>query len=240
VAGMTIEDLRTRISDKLARYVEEPQVDVNVIGYGSQRVTIAGAFMKTDPQPITAVPITLSQALGVATINTDAADLSGLLLSRDGHDYRIDLDALNNSRAVLTDIYLKPGDRLFLPYNDRKEAYVIGEVNRPAALTFKTTDLTLTQVLGRAGGLNPSTSKGKAVYVIRGIEDLETTRGTIYQLDARSPDAFILADQFKVKAGDVVFVGPAGVTRWNRFLSQLLPLTGIISNAANASYNLDH
>lgn len=240
VAGMTIEDLRTRISDKLARYVEEPQVDVNVIGYGSQRVTIAGAFMKTDPQPITAVPITLSQALGVATINTDAADLSGLLLSRDGHDYRIDLDALNNSRAVLTDIYLKPGDRLFLPYNDRKEAYVIGEVNRPAALTFKTTDLTLTQALGRAGGLNPSTSKGKAVYVIRGIEDLETTRGTIYQLDARSPDAFILADQFKVKAGDVVFVGPAGVTRWNRFLSQLLPLTGIISNAANASYNLDH
>jgi len=40
--------------------------------------------------------------------------------------------------------------------------------------------------------------------------------------------------------GDVVFVGPAGVTRWNRFLTQLLPLTGIISNAANASYNLDH
>lgn len=240
VAGLTIEELRTAISDKLARYVEKPQVDVNVIGYGSQRVTLQGAFVKTDPQPITAIPITLSQALGVATINTDQADLSGLVLSRDGHAFHIDLDALNSSRGLAQDIYLKPGDRLFLPYNDRHEAYVIGEVNRPMALPFKTRDLTLTQALGRAGGLNPSTSKGKAVYVIRGIENLESARGTVYQLDARSPDAFILADQFKVKPGDVVFVGPAGVTRWNRFLSQLLPLTGIISNAANASYNLDH
>jgi len=37
----------------------------------------------------------------------------------------------------------------------------------------------------------------------------------------------------------VVWVGPAGVTRWNRFLSQLLPLSGIISNAASAQYNFD-
>jgi polysaccharide export outer membrane protein len=28
--------------------------------------------------------------------------------------------------------------------------------------------------------------------------------------------------------------------RWNRFLSQLLPLTGMLSNAAAATYNLDH
>jgi len=239
VSGMTIEELRKAISDKLAKYVEDPQVDVSVIGYGSQRITLMGAFIKTEPQPITAIPTTLAQALGMATINTEQADLSGLVLSRDGHDYPIDLDALNSSRAIARDIYLRPGDRLFLPYNDRHEAYVIGEVNRPMTLTFKTTDVTLTQALGRAGGLNPTTSNGRTVYVIRGIEDLENVRGTVYQLDARSPDAFILADQFKVKPGDVVFVGPAGVTRWNRFLSQLLPMTGIISNAASATYNLE-
>jgi len=240
VSGLTIEELRKAISSKLARYVEQPQVDVNIIGYGSQRITLQGAFVKTDPQSITAIPVTLAQALGAATINTEQADLSSLVLTRDGHDYRIDLDALGQNKSVTQDIYLKPGDRLYLPYNDRHEVYVIGEVNRPMPLAFKTTDLTLTQALGRAGGLNPTTSKGKAVYVIRGIENLDQARGTVYQLDARSPDAFILADQFKVKPGDVVFVGPAGVTRWNRFLTQLLPLTGIISNAANASYNLDH
>lgn len=240
VSGMTIEDLRQAISDKLAKYVEKPQVDVNIVSYGSQRVTLQGAFLKTDPQPITAIPTTLAQAMGIATINTEQANLAGLVLTRDGHDYQIDYDALNNRKSMAPDIYLKPGDRLYLPYNDRQEAYVIGEVTRPLAITFKTTGLTLTQALGRAGGLNQPTAKGNAVYVIRGIEDLEKAKGTVYQLDARSPDAFILADQFKVKPGDVVFVGPAGVTRWNRFVSQLLPLTSILSNAAAAQYNLDH
>ncbi|OOG37800.1 MULTISPECIES: polysaccharide biosynthesis/export family protein [unclassified Rhodanobacter] len=240
VAGMTIEELREAITKKLATYVAKPQVDVSVVGYGSQRVLLQGAFMKTDPQPITAVPLTLTLALGIATINTEQANLSGLVLSRDGHDYHLDLDALNSDRNVARDIYLKPGDRLFLPYNDRQEAYVVGEVNHPLAIRFKTSDLTLNQALGRAGGLNETTSKGKAVYVIRGVEDLEQAPAKVFQLDARSPVAFALASQFKVKPGDVVFVGPAGVTRWNRLLSQLLPVSGLISSAASANYELGH
>ena len=236
VAGMTIEQLREAISTKLAAYIEKPQVDVSVIGYGSQRIVLEGAFVKTDPQPVTAVPLTLAQALGTATINTEQANLSGLVLIRDGQSYPLDLDALNRNH-VAQDIYLKPGDRLYLPYNDRQEAYVIGEVVKPMAITFKTSNLTLTQALGRAGGLNGTTAKGKAVYVIRGVEDLEKAPAKVFQLDARSPAAFALADQFKVKPGDVVFVGPAGVTRWNRLLSQLLPLSGLISNAANANYS---
>ena len=239
VAGMTIEQLRKAISHKLAAYVESPQVDVNVIGYGSQLVTLKGAFIKTAPQQITAIPLTLDQALGTAQIDTTQADLSDLLLTRDGRDYHLNLDNTEN-RALTREIYLKPGDRLFLPYNDRKQAYVLGEVTAPHALTFKITDLTLTQALGQAGGLNQTTAKGKAVYVIRGIDDLEKSKATVYQLDARSPAAFALADQFKVKPGDVVFVGPAGITRWNRFLTQLLPLSGIISNTANAQQDFSN
>jgi polysaccharide biosynthesis/export protein len=238
VAGMTIEELRKAISDKLADYIEKPQVDVNVVGYSSQHVMVQGAFMKTDPLSVTAVPLTLAQALGTATINVGQANLSGLVLTRDGHDYVLDLDALNSGSTLAQDIYLKPGDRLFMPYNDRQEAYVVGEVNRPLAINFKTTDITLTQALGRAGGLNSLSAKGKAVYVIRGVKDLEQAPAQVFQLDAKSPAAFALADQFKVKPGDVVFVGAAGVTRWNRFVSQLLPFSGLISNAASTNKDL--
>jgi polysaccharide export outer membrane protein len=59
----------------------------------------------------------------------------------------------------------------------------------------------------------------------------------VFQLDARSPSAFALGDQFRVKPGDVVFVGAAGVTRWNRVLSQLLPSANLLSSAAAANYN---
>lgn len=238
--GMTIEELRDALTHKLSKFVRDPQIDVSVIGYGSQRVTMQGAFVKTDPQPITTTPLTLAQAIGTATINTAQADISNLVLTRDGHDYHLDLDALNDGSKAAPDIYLKPGDHLYLPYNDRHEVYVVGEVVRPMAISFKTTDLSLTQALGRAGGLDPVTSNGKSVYVIRGAAERMKRPATVYQLDAKSPVAFVLGDQFMVKPGDVVFVAPAGVTRWNRVLSQLLPLSGIINTAANAQYDLSY
>lgn len=233
VAGMRIEELRNVITSKLATYLQSPQVDVNIVGYGS-RVTLQGAFQNTSPQNITTVPLTLSQAIGAAVINTDEADLSGLTLTRDGQNYRINLDAASRNSDAAPEIYLKPGDRLYMPFNDRQEAYVMGEVLRPQAITFKTSDMTLTQALGRAGGLNPATAKDEAVYVIRGmnVDNMEQEPSTVYQLDASSPAAWALADRFQVRPGDVVFVGEAGVTRWNRFLSQLLPLSGIIRNTA--------
>jgi polysaccharide export outer membrane protein len=237
VSGMTIEELRRVLTSKLGRYIQNPQIDVNVVGYGG-RVSLQGAFANTAPQSITTVPLTLSQAVGAGAIDVDNADISGLTLTRDGKVYRIDLDALSRNVTGSPDIYLKPGDHLHLPFNDRKEAYVLGEVVRPQAITFRTTDMTLTQALGRAGGLNPVSAKGQAVYVIRGIEEMEQHPARVYHLDAKSPVSFTLADRFSVKPGDVVFVGPAGITRWSRYLSQLLPLSGILNNAANVQNDL--
>jgi polysaccharide export outer membrane protein len=233
--GKTVEELRLELTRKLTKYVEQPQVDVNLISYGVQRVTLRGSFVKTDPQPMNVAPFTLAQSIGVAEINPLTADLSDLVLTRDGHQYHLDLDALSRSPHGAEDIWMKAGDDIFLAFNDRKEVYVLGEVVRPEAIAFKTSSLTLSQVIGRAGGLNQVTAKGRAIYVIRGVEDMEKEPATIYQLNADSPAAFALASQFQVRAADVVFVGAADVTRWNRFLSQLLPVGNLIQNAAVAT-----
>jgi len=241
VAGKTIEEVRQTIASKIAKFVERPQVDVSVVAYNSQHVMFQGAFMKTDPQSITSVPLTLSQAIGTATVNSDQANVSNLILSRDGHVYHLDMAALYDQRGLAKDIYLKPGDRLMLPYNDSAEVYVMGEVMRPQAVTFRTLPfITLTQALGRVGGLNPVTSNGRAVYVIRGANDLANAPAKVFQLDARSPSAFALGDDFKLKSGDVVLVGAAGITRWNRFLSQLLPSAPLVTSAAAANYSATH
>ena len=236
VSGMTVEQVRSTLEKRLSRFLREPQVDVNVVGYGG-RVALQGAFTNTAPQDTTTVPQTLAQVIGRAGVDVANADLSGLVLTRDGRNYNLDLDALNRDGAA-QDIYLKPGDRIYLPYNDRKQVYVVGEVIRPQAIPFKTTDMTLTKALGTAGGLNPETSKGKAVYVIRGMDDTGQLPATVYNLDAQSPAAFALASRFPLRAGDVVWVGPAGITRWNRYVTQLLPFSGLIRNAASAGSDL--
>jgi polysaccharide export outer membrane protein len=243
VAGMTIEELRSTLTTRLAKYLRKPQVDVGVSGNGGQ-VVLEGAFNNTAPQGLGTVPMTVSKAVGAAGINVEQADLSGLTLIREGRRYNIDLDALHRGGSV-ADIYLKPGDRLYLPFNDRKQVYVLGEVVRPQALTFKTSDMSLTQALGRTGGLNQVTSNGDAVYVIRGVDAANLSKeapstATVYHLRAKSPAALAVASSFPLRAGDVVFVGPAGITRWNRFFSQLLPLSAILNTATSAQGNVSN
>ncbi|MCY1284973.1 putative polysaccharide export protein, PEP-CTERM sytem-associated [compost metagenome] len=238
-AGRTIEQLRADISSRLAQYVESPQVDISVLRYASQKVVLNGAFGKGGPQPITTTPLSLMEAVGNAGVNTGAADLSGLVLKRDGREYQLDLDALNGRDSALYGVYLKDGDQIYLPYNDNKKVYLMGEVNGARALTFKTRSLNLADALGTVGGLNQTTSNGKAVYVIRGVEDLEREPARVFQLDAQSPTAFILAQRFNLQPQDVVYVGPAGITRWNRFISQLVPSAGILGTGANIKSDMN-
>lgn len=237
-AGKTIEELRAIIAQRLAQYVDSPQVDLNVLRFASQKATLAGAVSKAGPVPITTSPLNIIEALGAAGVEPSNADLSGLILTRDGHEYLLNLDSLNNSNSKLQNVFLKDGDQLYLPYNDRKKIYVMGEVLAPQAIKFKTSRMNLSDVVGSVGGLNQNTSNGNALYVIRGADNLETQPVKVYQLDAQSPVAFAIATHFELKPQDIVYVGPAQVTRWNRLISQLLPSATILGTGASATNNL--
>lgn len=239
-AGRTPSQLREELTSKLARYIEAPQVDVSILTYASQRVWVTGASRQAATVPLTVTPLTLGDAISQSGLDATQADLSGVRLTRDGVTYTIDLDRLGRQGGGATNIFLKSSDHLYVPYLDRKEIFVVGEVNQPGAMSFKTSDISLSQALGRARGLQQSTSNGNAVYVIRGSQDLQSAPSTVYHLEAKSPAAFAVASQFELLPGDVVFVGAAGVTRWSRFVNQLLPFTSIISNAASARNDLDN
>ena len=237
-SGKTIEELRSTIAQRLAQYVDSPQVDLSVLRFASQKAVLAGAVAKAGPLPITTSPLSVVEAIGAAEIDSANADLSGLILTRDGHDYILDLDSLNAQGAQLNNVFLKDGDQLYLPYNDRKKIFVMGEVLAPQALKFKTKRMNLADVVGSVGGLNQTTSNGNALYVIRGAENIETQPAQVFQLDAESPVAFAIANRFELKPQDIVYVGPAQVTRWNRLISQLLPSATILGTGAAAGNNL--
>lgn len=237
-AGKTVQQLRADIEARLSAFIAEPQVDVAVLRFSSQKVVVTGAVSKAGPQPISTNPLSVVEALGSAGIDTASADLSGLLLTRNGRVYTLNLDTLNQSDSELQNVYLKGGDQLYLPYNDKKRIYVMGEVNQPRALSFKTATMNLSDVLGSVGGLSQTTSNGNAVYVIRGVENLDVEPAKVYQLQAESPTAMALATHFEVRPQDVVYVGPANVTRWNRFISQLVPSASIVGTGASAAKNM--
>jgi len=236
-AGLTPTELRDKLAGQLAAVIHEPQVDVSILTYASQRVWVSGAARQASVVPLTVVPLTLQDAISPAGFDPSQADLSGVRLTRDGTTYVLDMTRLGG-----TPIYLKAEDQIYIPYLDAKEVFVVGEVNQPGAQNFKTGSISLSQALGRARGLAQATADGNAVYVIRGAKPdaLEQQPSVVYQLEAKSPAAFAVASQFELLPGDVVFVGAAGITRWSRFVNQLLPFTGIISNAASASNDLSN
>lgn len=230
--GRTVSEIREQLRMGLAPQYTEVKVDVKVLRYNSQRVLLSGSFKSPGPQSITNIPLSLVQAVSVAGIDLTDANLAGLTLRRDGRDYQIDIDSLNRRGSQLSKIFLKDGDYLHLNSNSKNKIYVLGEVRNPQVISFGTTSVTLLEALGNSGGLSPDSADGDAVYVIRGAENQANAPSTVYQLHAKKPTAYLLAGQFELQAQDVVFVGPADITRWSRFISQLLGSASVIQTGA--------
>lgn len=228
--GKTVSQIREQLRMGLAPQYTEVKVDVKVLRYNSQRVLLSGAFKTPGPQPVTNIPLSLVQAISQAGVDLTDANLAGLTLRRDGKDYVIDVDSLNRKDSQLSKIYLKDGDYLHLNSNSKNKIYVLGEVQRPQVISFSTTSVTLLEALGTSGGLSPDAADGDAVYVIRAQD--ATHSATVYHLSAKKPTAYALAKGFELAAQDVVFVGPANITRWSRYVSQLLGSNNIIQTGA--------
>ena len=225
-AGKTVSQIRDQLRMGLAPQYTEVKVDVKVLRYNSQRVLLSGAFKSAGPQPITNIPLSLVQAISQAGLDSTDANLAGLTLRRDGKDYVIDVDSLNRKDSQISKIFLKDGDYLHLNSNSKNKIYVLGEVQRPQVISFSTTSVTLLEALGTSGGLSPDAADGDAVYVIRAQD--ATHGATVFHLAAKKPTSYALAKGFELAAQDVVFVGPANITRWSRYVSQLLGSNNII------------
>lgn len=228
--GKTVSQIREQLRMGLLPQYTEVKVDVKVLRYNSQRILLSGAFKAPGPQPITNIPLSLVQAISTAGLDLSDANLAGLTLRRDGKDYVIDVDSLNRKDSQLSRIFLKDGDYLHLNSNSKNKIYVLGEVLNPQVISFSTTSVTLLEALGTSGGLSPEAADGEAVYVIRAQD--ATHSATVYHLNAKKPTAYVLAKGFELTAQDVVYVGPANITRWSRYVSQLLGSNNIVQTGA--------
>ena len=119
-----------------------------------------------------------------------------------------------------TSILLAHGDLVRVMSRDDAKIFVLGEVLRPNTQTLRNGRLTLNEALGEAGGINPTSADPRQIFVIRASQ---TDQPEIYHLDAKSPQAYALAEGFELQARDVIYVDPVPLVRWNRVISLILP-----------------
>lgn len=239
VAGLTVTEAYEKIDEALQNFIEDPQINVRVAEFRSKRVTIANASGSGSYLPITDKPMTVLDAV-LQTGAEGEVDLRNVVLKRNGNEYVIDVFALMDSPDFGREWLLRDEDVLVIPEN-LNAVYLLGE----GPNTRKVIDpyqSTLASVLisdsGRQGGnrnggfLNSGSTDLGSIFVIRG----DTEFAQVYHLNAKTPDALILAEQFPMRHGDIVFVTTRPVTRFNRFIAETLPSLAplyLVERAAN-------
>jgi len=230
VAGKTVSEVRTELTRELSRFFKKVKLDIRVLSFQSHRAAIVGAVKTPGVQSMTETPLTVAEAISRAGGVTEEADMSNVALARDGKLYKIDVLALYEKGNSTQNLLLKDGDVLNIPDSKDNKVLMMGEVGKQQALQMNKGKMSLAQALAEAYGVDFNSSRPGEIYVIRPGD----MNPEIFQLNAESADAMILADQFALQAHDTVFVGTAGVTKWSRVLNQILPssFTSIMSRAA--------
>ena len=219
VTGKTTKDVQTYIKNSLNRVIRDPQVEVAIQTFRSQKVLVSGEVKTPLLEFITDASLHVSEAIAAAGGITPDGDPSRVLLTRDGKALELNIYQEYSRGDTSQDLVLKAGDVIMVPELRPSKVFVMGEVAKQGSLPFPPGKYSLTDALGDSGGVVQFSSNPSQIYVIRVIE----AKPVIFHLNARNPDALLVADQFDLHPRDVIYVEAAEVSRIGRVISQILP-----------------
>jgi polysaccharide export outer membrane protein len=217
VAGLTIGEVQERLQERYARFLNNPWVVVEIAEYRSQPLYLLGQFRSAGAFYLER-PMTLLQGLALGGGLTDAANLNSARLLRGGKTLPVDIRELIEGGDTRQDIWLKPGDTIFVPDDRNQNVFVFGAVTKPGPVPMPNGRLSLPQALAGAG---LGEIRGNLEYV-RIIRSLSVTRGELLVVDVKET---LKGDSlpFPLEEGDIVYVPRSAVGNWNEALKELLP-----------------
>jgi len=232
VEGMSTTQVRDALTTRLSRVLQNPQIDVKVIAFRSQKVYVGGEVKAPAVYNVTDVPFTLSEAINRAGGFLPSADDSRLILTRGKKAWSLNFQALLTSGNRIGQILLKDGDSLQIPNHLEYPVYMLGELSKPGSMPMLHGNLSLAQALTQAGGILGGSADARSIYVIRQAN--ATNAVDVFHLDARNPTAMVLADRFPLNARDIVYVDAGTLVRFSRVMGLLLPTVTAVTQTASA------
>lgn len=226
-AGRRTDQIRGDISEQLATFIPDPQVEVRIAAYNAQAIVVSGEVNTPNRQPLTAVPLSLIEAINAAGGFTDDAEPRNVRVQRAGRIYQIDVQGFLSGGLSQNNPVLRNGDVISIPRRRAEEAYLLGEVSRPDVVDLSREQITLTQAITRRGGLQQTRADARGVLVFRA----DGARTLVFQLDTSNPSGLLLGTRFVLEPGDVVYVMRSPIQRWNDTISRLLPSVQAINTA---------
>lgn len=121
VAGMTVEELQTYLTERIGKMIDNPIVTVELVNF---RVSVLGEVLKPGPVRVTRNRYSILDALADAGDMTPYGLRDQVLLIRDnnGVQERVQLDLTSSDVLTSPYFYLQPNDYIYIKPNKIREA----------------------------------------------------------------------------------------------------------------------
>ena len=217
VAGLTASQAEGRIREVLRHYLKDPWVVVEIADYKSRPLYLLGQFKSPGTQYMDR-PLTLLQGIALGNGYDASANLRGARLIRGGQIVPVDVNDLLTRGDSRANVWLQPGDTIFIPDIFSQQVFIFGAVKKPGPVPMQQGGLNLAQAIANA----ELRETGYDFHHVRIIRSLSTTRGEFLVVDF---DRVLRGEALPIQlmGGDIVYVPKDGFGTWNDIIADILP-----------------
>lgn len=214
VIGLTLEEARIKLQEECRKHVRDIELFITYRDRLSRKIDLMG-LVSTSTIPVDG-KLRLYEALSRARVPANAC-LFMSYVSRNGSLLPVDLHQLIAEGNLDYNIVMKGGDKIYIADSEQSRVMIMGEVLHPRPIDTPKGFISLREAIVFASGI-PYTGDKQHIQVIRG----NVPEPKIYVL-AWEHIVHLPNDSLLLMPGDTVYVSEKPITRWNRFISQLLP-----------------
>ncbi len=232
VGGMSLTAIQSRLEELFRKYMKQPWVVVEVVDYKSHPLYLIGEFRNSGTFYMDR-PMNLLQGLALGNGYDSTANLAGARLIREEKIVPIDIYSLLTDGDLRQNIWLKPGDTIFIPDNKNQQVFIFGAVKKPGPVPIPPAGLNLAQAIGNSD----IRDTGYDIHHIRIIRSLSVTHGELIVVDF---DKILRGEALPLplKDGDIIFVPKSGIGNWDDAIAELLPSLQAISATLQPFVNI--
>lgn len=240
-AGRTLRQIEQEIVARLTGRAHLPQAIVRIARNATLNVTVLGDVKSPQRVPLTPRGERLLDVIAQAGGTNQSLEKMTIQVTRGGIVQRM------AAQRVVQD----PRQNIVLQSDDVVTAFyqpysftILGAAGRNDEVHFEGVGLTLSQALGRIGGLKDDRADPRGVFLFRwerpellgelaaGLQpNAEGRVPVIYQADMKRPDTYFAAQRFKMRDGDVMYVANSRLSDLQRFVnivaSSILPVATV-------------
>ncbi|MCH9608617.1 MAG: hypothetical protein S4CHLAM45_11980 [Chlamydiales bacterium] len=214
IKGLTLKEAQQKIQSLYDSEISSVQVFIEYLERRHSNVELTGAVGAS------MIPINgrtrLYEILSIAHISP-SANLFDSYVLRGGKVVPVDLVKLMLEGDMSQNIVMRPKDKIFIAATLSSSVMVMGEVGMAQTIPIPSGSLSIRHALASAGGI-PFTGNRDCILVIRG----NVLCPKIYRL-SWNHITYLPNDSLLLMPGDTIYISEKPITKWNRFIEQLIP-----------------